>query len=113
VRATLDHPLLELNKLLMDEMKQIADLGVYVGTCCQPMIPSLYQPVADPMETIEAMKQIGPKRCIMGSDFGQVVHMDTIDDMRVFLGALLAFGIKKADGKTMLVDNPAKLMWLD
>lgn len=26
---------------------------------------------------------------------------------------LLAFGIKKADVKTMLVDNPAKLMWLD
>jgi hypothetical protein len=24
----------------------------------------------------------------------------------------LAFGIKKADVKTMLVDNPAKLMWL-
>ena len=30
-----------------------------------------------------------------------------------FIGALLAFGIKKADVKTMLVDNPAKLMWLD
>jgi predicted metal-dependent phosphotriesterase family hydrolase len=27
--------------------------------------------------------------------------------------ALLAFGIKKEDVKTMLVDNPAKLMWLD
>ena len=31
VRATLDHPLLELNKLLLDEMKQLRDLGVYVG----------------------------------------------------------------------------------
>lgn len=36
VRATLDHPLLELNKLLLDEMKQLRDLGVYVGTYCQP-----------------------------------------------------------------------------
>jgi predicted metal-dependent phosphotriesterase family hydrolase len=34
VRATLDHPLLELNKLLLDEMMQLADLGVYVGTYC-------------------------------------------------------------------------------
>jgi len=33
--------------------------------------------------------------------------------MRVFLRALLAFGIKKEAVKTMLVDNPAKLMWLD
>jgi len=58
VRATLDHPLLELNKLLLDEMKQLRDLGVYVGTYCQPMIPSLYQPVADPMETIRHDQEI-------------------------------------------------------
>jgi predicted metal-dependent phosphotriesterase family hydrolase len=51
--------------------------------------------------------------CVIGSDFGQVLHMDTIDGMRVFLRALLAFGIRKADVKTMLVDNPAKLIWLD
>jgi Family of unknown function (DUF6282) len=60
VRATLDHPLLELNKLLLDEMLELAGLGVYVGTYCQPMIPSLYQPVADPMETIKTIKAIGP-----------------------------------------------------
>jgi hypothetical protein len=113
VRATLDHPLLELNKLLLDEMKQLADLGIYVGTYCQPMIPSLYQPVADPMETIRTIKEIGPERCIIGSDFGQVLHMDSVDGMRVFIRALLAFGIKPAEIKVMLQDNPAKLMWLD
>ncbi len=113
VRATLDHPLLELNKLLLDEMKELAELGVYVGTYCQPMIPSLYQPVADPMETIRTIKEIGPERCIIGSDFGQVLHMDAIDGMRVFIRALLAYGIKPDQVKIMLKDNPAKLMWLD
>ena len=113
VRATLDHPLLELNKLLIDEMQELANLGVYVGTYCQPMIPSLYQPVADPMETIKTIKAIGPKRCIIGSDFGQVLHMDSIDGMRVFIRALLGFGISVEDVKVMLQDNPAKLMWLD
>jgi hypothetical protein len=113
VRATLDHPLLELNKLLLEEMKELADLGVYVGTYCQPMIPSLYQPVCDPMETIKTIREIGPARCIIGSDFGQVLHMDTIDGMRVFIRALLAFGIKDHEVRVMLRDNPAKLMWLD
>ena len=113
VRATLDHPLLELNKLLLDEMMQLADLGVYVGTYCQPMIPSLYQPVADPMETIKTIKAIGAERCIIGSDFGQVLHMDSIDGMRVFIRALLGFGISAKEVKTMLQDNPAKLMYLD
>ena len=113
VRATLDHPLLELNKLLIDEMQELANLGVYVGTYCQPMIPSLYQPVADPMETIKTIKAIGPKRCIIGSDFGQVLHIDSIDGMRVFIRALIGFGIAPQDVKVMLQDNPAKLMWLD
>ena len=96
-----------------DEMKQLRDLGVYVGTYCQPMIPSLYQPVADPMETIRTIKEIGPDRCIIGSDFGQVLHMDAIDGMRVFIRALLGFGIKPDEVKVMLKDNPAKLMWLE
>ncbi|MBI3304379.1 MAG: hypothetical protein HYZ72_20125 [Deltaproteobacteria bacterium] len=113
VRATLDHPLLELNKLLLEEMQELADLGVYVGTYCQPMIPSLYQPVVDPMETVRTIKAIGPKRCIIGSDFGQVLHMDSIDGMRVFIRALLGFGIKPEEVKTMIQDNPARLMWLD
>ena len=89
------------------------ELGVYVGTYCQPMIPSLYQPVADPMETIRTIREIGPDRCIIGSDFGQVLHMDAVDGMRVFIRALLGFGIKPDEVKVMLKDNPAKLMWLD
>jgi len=113
VRATLDHPWLELNKLLLAEMLELADLGVYVGTYCQPMIPSLYQPVADPMETIKTIQAIGAHRCIIGSDFGQVLHMDSIDGMRVFIRALLAFGIKEQEVRMMLHDNPARLMWLD
>jgi hypothetical protein len=113
VRATLDHPLLELNKLLLDEMKELAALGVYVGTYCQPMIPSLYQPVADPMETVRTIKAIGAERCIIGSDFGQVLHVDSIDGMRIFIRALLGFGITPGEIKLMLQDNPAKLMYLD
>lgn len=112
-RAVLDHPLLELNKLSMDEMRRIADLGVYVGTYCQPMIPSLYQPVADPFETVEAIKAIGPSRCIIASDFGQVLHMDSIDGVRIFIRALLGFGISREDILTMIRDNPARLLYLD
>jgi len=112
-RAVLDHPLLELNKLLLDEMKRLADLGVYVGTYCQPMIPSLYQPVADPMETVRTIREIGPERCVIGSDFGQLMHVNSIDGMRIFLRALLGFGVKPDEVRTMIRDNPAKLLWLD
>ena len=65
------------------------------------------------METIRTIKEIGPDRCIIGSDFGQVLHMDALDGMRVFIRALLGFGIKPDEVTIMLKDNPAKLMWSD
>ena len=113
VRTVLDHPLLELNKLLIDEMLQLAALGTYVGVYCQPMIPSLYQPVQDPMETVETIKRVGASRCVSGSDFGQVLHLDSVSGMRVFTRALLGFGIPEKDVKTILCDNPARLLGLE
>ncbi len=112
-RCVLDHPLLELNKLLLDEMKALVAEGVYVGTYCQPMIPSLYQPVADPFETVRTIQEIGADRCVIGSDFGQVLHVNSIDGVRIFIRALLGFGIKASEIKQMIADNPAKLMWLE
>jgi hypothetical protein len=112
VRSVLDHPLLELNKLSMDEMKTLAGLGVYVGAYCQPMIPSLYAPVVDPMETIRVIREIGADRCIIGSDFGQVLHIDTIPGIRVFIRALLGFGIKREEIHTMFKSNPERLLYL-
>lgn len=113
LRTVLDHPLLELNKLVVDEMKQLAELGTYVGVYCQPMIPSLYQPVQDPMETVEAIKQVGAERCVSGSDFGQVLNLDSVSGMRVFTRGLLGFGIPERDVKTILCDNPARLLGLE
>jgi predicted metal-dependent TIM-barrel fold hydrolase len=77
------------------------------------MIPSIYQPVADPMETVRVIQEIGPERCVIASDFGQVLHVNSVDGVRIFVRALLGFGVKPADVRTMIRDNPAKLMWLD
>jgi hypothetical protein len=112
VRTLLDHPLLELNKLLIDEMKRLADLGTYVGTYCQPMIPSLYQPVQDPFETVETIKAVGAERCIAGSDFGQVLHVNSVEGFRIFVRALLGFGIPPQDVRKIVAHNPARLMGL-
>jgi hypothetical protein len=112
VRTVLDHPLLELNKLSIDEMRQLADLGTFVGTYCQPMIPSIYQPVADPLETVQVIQSIGADRCLAATDFGQVLHLDAVDGMRVYIRALLGFGVTPAEVRTMVSDTPAQLLGL-
>jgi Family of unknown function (DUF6282) len=112
-RVVLDHPLLELNKLTLDEMKTLAGKGAFVGTFCQPMIPSIYQPVADPFETVNTIREIGAERCLIASDFGQVLHVETVYGIRVFIRALLAFGISAQQIDTMFKANPAKLLWMN
>jgi hypothetical protein len=104
--------LLELNKLLIEEMARLAVLGAYVGTYCQPMIPSLYQPVQDPFETLEVIDRVGAERCVAASDFGQVLHINAVDGVRVFVRALIGFGIPVRDIRTILCDNPARLLGL-
>jgi len=65
------------------------------------------------METVRTIREIGPERCVIGSDFGQLMHVNSIDGMRIFLRALLGFGVKPDEVRTMIRDNPAKLLWLD
>jgi hypothetical protein len=53
-----------------------------------------------------------PSRSI-GSDFGQVLHVNSIDGMCIFIRGLLGFGVTTEQVKVMLQDNPARLMYLD
>ena len=106
-RAILDHPLLELNKLTLDEIRELADLGTY----CQPIIPSMCQPVVDPFETPCVVDAIGAERCIAASDFGQLLHVDSLAGMRVFIRAML--GISEAALELIFKTNPARLLYLD
>jgi hypothetical protein len=112
-RIVLDHPLLELNKLTMEEMKALAAVGAYVGTYCQPMIPSLYECVADPFETVKTIAEVGAEHCIVGSDFGQVLHVFSIEGVRIFIRALLGFGVTAPEIKIMLSTNVEKLLYWD
>jgi Family of unknown function (DUF6282) len=112
VRTVLDHPLLELNKLTLDEMVTLAQAGTYVGTYCQPMIPSIYQPIADPFETVQVVGKVGADRCVAATDFGQVLNLNAIDGLRVFVRALLGFGVEPPDVKTIVRDTPADLLGL-
>jgi hypothetical protein len=62
---------------------------------------------------VELIKYIGADRCIIGGDFGQVLHIKSIEGDRIFVRALLGFGIPKEDIIKMFRNNPAKLLWLD
>ena len=110
VPVLLDHPLLELNKLQISEMKQLTDLGVYIGLYAQTFLPSIYNPICDPMETIEVINQIGAEHCLLGTDTGQILHLGGIEAMRLMIRGLLGLGVSGKQISTMVKDVPKKLL---
>jgi hypothetical protein len=110
VPVLLDHPLLELNKLNITEIKQLVSYGVYIGLYAQTFLPSIYNPICDPMETIEVINQIGAEHCLLGSDVGQILHLGGVEAMRLMIRGLLGLGITGKQISTMVRDVPKKLL---
>ena len=109
--ACLDHPLSSYN---VDEIEKLTPEGVYAGLFCFPSLPSIIKgPLADPQETLELVKRIGPERCIVASDVGTMLEPTSLESMRLMVRFLLTLGLSERDVDLMLKVNPAKLIGLE
>jgi len=70
---------------------------------------SLQQMVA----SIRAIGPIGPAHCALATDFGQLHHPVPPEGMRMFVQLLLEQGITPDDIRTMVAENPARLLGVD
>jgi hypothetical protein len=59
------------------------------------------------------VEAVGAERCIAASDFGQLLHVDALPGMRIFIRAMLAFGISEEALELMFKTNPARLLYMD
>ena len=64
----------------------------------------------DPRIMADAIKEIGPKRCIMATDFGQAHNPRPIEGMKMFVNSMCEYGINKTDINKMCIYNPSKLL---
>lgn len=109
--ACLDHPLSSYD---VDEIEKLTPPGVYAGLFCFPSLPSIIKgPLADPQETLDLARRIGPERCIVASDVGAMLEPTTLESMRPMVSFLLALGLWERDVDLMLKVNPAKLIGLE
>ena len=56
---------------------------------------------------------MGPGRCVLATDYGQLHSPAPVEGMRIFVQLCLEQGLSEADVRTMVVDNPARLLGLD
>lgn len=107
------HPLSDVAwaPMTMDQMKHLASMGVYIEHCfrnCMPLLGSY-----DPMNYVEAIREIGAEHTIMCTDYAQVTDTTPAEGMRMFIGMMLQLGISEEEVELMVKVNPAKLLDLD
>jgi Family of unknown function (DUF6282) len=111
VKAVLDHPLSSFNA---DQIEALSGGSVFAGLFCYPTLPSVIKaPVVDPARTLELVKRLGPRRCLIASDVGMLLEPTQLEAYRLMIRLLIVLGFSQADVSVMIKDNPAHLLGLN
>jgi hypothetical protein len=104
-KIVIDHPELHL-KMSLDEMKEYTDAGVYL----EHVLAIIYSNKSSHEYIYEMVKKTGVENVIIASDLGQVGRPRPVAAMRLFVEAMLELGLTEQEIRTILVDNPSKLL---
>ena len=102
------HPLAELSRFTLDEIKELADKGVYIEHVYGTTMPRLGN--MDPSDYVDCIKLVGAEKTILGTDLAQVWDINPALGMRIFIGQMLQFGCSPEEVEFMCKKNPAKLL---
>ncbi|MFQ5829113.1 MAG: DUF6282 family protein [Candidatus Methylomirabilia bacterium] len=105
------HPDLGLSGIPVEEQKTLAAEGAVLEKDLITMMPAWQSLGLE--EMIKSIREVGPQRCVLGTDFGQLHHPSPPEGLRMFIQMLLEQGIAADDIRTMAVVNPARLLGLD
>ncbi len=106
-RIIITHPIYQRIDMPLEVQQELAkNNGVYIEQCY-----SMYSIDKIPVEKIsEQIKAVGPKKCIISSDVGQVGSPSPSEALGIFSKLLLDRGLSEKDIETMGRDNPRKLI---
>ncbi len=94
-----------------DEIVRLAEMGAFIEYSywtCENNISK-----TEPRLLTESMKLVGPERCIITTDFGQIDNPPAPEGMKAFIQVLLKGGIDEKGIEKMVKKNPARLLNLD
>ena len=110
-RIIVTHPNCSVNRMSLDEQKELATEGAYLSYAFLPCMPLFDR--QHPKDLVPMMRGVGVDHCLLFSDFGQIVNPPPVEGYKMFLASLLAVGMKASELKKMTTENPARLLDLD
>jgi hypothetical protein len=109
-RILVTHPDLALSGLSVEAQKTLAAEGAVLEKDIITMMPAWQSLNLEQMA--KSIVEVGPRHCVLATDFGQLHHPIPPEGLRMFVQMLLEQGIAADDIRTMVADNPARLLGL-
>jgi len=110
-RLLVNHPMYGLH-FTPDDVRDLAKLGALIEQSAGLYIDSRFN-TYPPQELKEHIEAAGVAHSSIGSDLGQVDNPTPVEGMRQAIKLCLALGFSEADVRTIVADNPARLVGLD
>lgn len=110
-KIVLTHPNCDIGFADIDEQKKLASEGVYMDYAFLPCMPMFDR--QNPAIIAKMFKAIGAERCLLCTDFGQLVNPPPVEGLKLFILHLLACGISKKEIEIAVRDNPTELLDLE
>ena len=105
-KILINHPLTGVVGATIEEQREMSKQA-YLEHCfvaCMEKHDNL-----DPKVIADAIKEVGPEKCIMATDFGQAHNPLPVEGMKIFVNTMIQCGIKHKDISKMCILNPSKL----
>jgi hypothetical protein len=94
--------------MTVEDMKELAGMGAYIEHCLHVVMPTTHR--LDPKDLAKTIKEIGPEKCILSTDFGQDFHPMPGEGMRMGIATMLRSGLEEVEVGMLVKDNPSRLM---
>jgi hypothetical protein len=105
-RVLVTHAEFPSQNLTTDEQKQLAGMGAFIEHC----FTTMYTNKAPWAAVIEAIREVGPERCVMSTDLGQTINPPVADGFAMFAQKMFDAGFTVDQIRRMTVTNPAALL---
>jgi hypothetical protein len=110
-RLLVNHPMYGLH-FTYDDIREIAEFGALVEQSACLYVDSRFN-VFSPQELKEHILAAGVENSSIGSDLGQVDNPTPVEGLRQAVKMCLALGFSEDEIRTMVRDNPARLVGID
>jgi len=110
-KIVITHVDFDFVKRPIEEQLEWADHGAYMEYVYSSLSPAWHSITIE--EMVANIRKVGPERCVLSSDLGQMHNPVPVEGLRVLYMLLLEKGFTEEEIGVMCRKNPAKLLGLD